>query len=61
MAKAMAAGAYSGKVSGAGGGGFIIFMVDMVKKIDVLKVLESQPGRVMNVHFEKNGAQAWRI
>jgi D-glycero-alpha-D-manno-heptose-7-phosphate kinase len=58
---ALKAGAYSGKISGAGGGGFIIFMVDPIKKIAVNKVLEELGGRVSNFHFTKYGTQAWTI
>ena len=37
-------GAISGKISGAGGGGFIMFFVDPVKKIDVLNSLKTFNG-----------------
>jgi D-glycero-alpha-D-manno-heptose-7-phosphate kinase len=58
---AMTAGAYSGKISGAGGGGFIVFMVDPVKRVDVLKALNKLEGRVMNFHFVKQGTQSWIV
>ena len=54
-------GAYSGKISGAGGGGFIIFMVDPTKKIAVIKALKSEGGQVINFHFTKYGTQAWTL
>lgn len=56
---AMEAGAYSGKVSGAGGGGFIVFMVDPVKRVQLVRRLKTLPGEVMHFHFVKGGAQAW--
>jgi D-glycero-alpha-D-manno-heptose-7-phosphate kinase len=57
--RALSLGAYSGKISGAGGGGFIIFMVDPVKKLDISKALQEQGGRVTNFHFTEHGTEAW--
>lgn len=54
-------GAYSGKVSGAGGGGFMIFMVDPTKKYGLAQELSKLGGRVMNFHFNKEGATAWKV
>ncbi|WP_152395471.1 GHMP family kinase ATP-binding protein [Paenibacillus guangzhouensis] len=58
---AIASGAYAGKVSGAGGGGFMMFMVDPAKRINLIKELQRLDGVVMNFHFTKNGAESWRI
>jgi len=58
---AINAGAYSGKISGAGGGGFIIFMVDPVKKMDVIRTLNKLEGEVKNFHFIKQGTQSWIV
>ncbi len=55
------AGAYSGKVSGAGGGGFMMFIVDPVRRLQVIKVLNELGGKVMSFHFYQRGTQAWRI
>jgi D-glycero-alpha-D-manno-heptose-7-phosphate kinase len=52
-------GAYSGKVSGAGGGGFMFFMVDPTKKPELIKILNQQQGEVINFEFVKEGAKAW--
>ncbi len=57
----VAAGALAGKVSGAGGGGFITFLVDPLRRVDVLRALEKQDGRVMTCHFTKHGTEGWRI
>lgn len=54
-------GAYSGKISGAGGGGFIIFMVDPVKKMSVIRALEQLEGKIINFHFSKYGTQSWIV
>nr|VFK79556.1 MAG: D-glycero-alpha-D-manno-heptose-7-phosphate kinase [Candidatus Kentron sp. SD] len=58
---AVEAGALAGKVSGAGGGGFMLFFVPPEKRLDVIRRLNSFPGQVSNCHFTKNGCQAWRI
>ncbi len=58
---AMDAGAKAGKVSGAGGGGFIMFLVDPVKKLKIIESLRNKGGQVYNFHFTKEGAQAWKV
>lgn len=58
---AVEAGAYSGKVSGAGGGGFMMFMVNPIRKMQVLQVLSKFEGIAVNFHFTKNGTQGWRF
>jgi D-glycero-alpha-D-manno-heptose-7-phosphate kinase len=55
------AGAYAGKVSGAGGGGFMMFMVDPVKKVHVTRELQKLNGQIMKFHFVKDGTQAWKV
>ena len=56
---AMNAGAYSGRISGAGGGGFIIFMMDPVRKQEVIRALKPHGGQVLPFHFSGTGSQAW--
>lgn len=58
---AIKAGAFAGKVSGAGGGGFMWFFVPTEKRMDVIRTLNGFGGQVSNCHFTKNGTQAWRI
>ncbi len=58
---AMEEGALAGKVSGAGGGGFMWFIVPPEKKLDVSRALESFGGEVANCHFINKGCEAWRI
>lgn len=58
---AIRAGALAGKVSGAGGGGFMWFFVPTEKRLDVIRTLNSFGGQVSNCHFTKHGTQAWRI
>jgi len=61
MLEAKANGALAGKVSGAGGGGFIMFIVDPVNKMDLTNMLSQKSGKVVNFNFEKQGVQSWRI
>ena len=58
---AMRVGALAGKVSGAGGGGFMWFFVPTEKRMDVIRALNSFGGQVNNCYFTKHGTQAWRI
>lgn len=58
---AIAAGAAAGKVSGAGGGGFMMFFVQPDKRMDVIRLLNTFEGQVSNCHFTKHGTQAWRV
>ena len=58
---AMKAGAYGGKVSGAGGGGFMFFMTDPARRLDLINALNRFNGRVLNFHFSENGCQGWKI
>lgn len=54
-------GAYSGKVSGAGGGGFMFFMVNPKEKMKIIGELNKQKGYTVNFCFTKNGANAWKV
>lgn len=58
---ALSAGALAGKVSGAGGGGFILFFVPLEKRKCVIDALSKENGFISKCHFTKNGAQAWRV
>ena len=50
-------GALAGKVSGAGGGGFMLFFVPTERRMDVIQALSRFNGQVSNCHFTKNGSQ----
>ena len=58
---ATAAGAIAGKVSGAGGGGFIIFMTDPAKRRLVINALNGMPGQVVGFQFSEGGTHGWKI
>lgn len=57
---AIAAGATAGKVSGAGGGGFMMFLTDPARRPDVIRALHAFSGQVFTCTFTEGGAQAWR-
>lgn len=57
----IASGALAGKVSGAGGGGFMMFFVPTEKRMDVIRTLNKFEGQISNCHFTKHGTQAWKI
>jgi D-glycero-alpha-D-manno-heptose-7-phosphate kinase len=56
---AIGAGALAGKISGAGGGGFLMFFTAPHRRMSVLRELARFPGRVVNFHFTGVGAQSW--
>jgi D-glycero-alpha-D-manno-heptose-7-phosphate kinase len=58
---AMAAGALAGKVSGAGGGGFMTFLVDPAHRVDVIRALNREEGRVMTCHATRGGSEGWKL
>ena len=58
---AMSAGALAGKVSGAGGGGFVMLMVEPTRKKEVIDALNRLDGFVMPFQFTEGGAHGWRI
>jgi D-glycero-alpha-D-manno-heptose-7-phosphate kinase len=59
--RACAAGALAGKVSGAGGGGFMFFLVDPPRRMDVLRVLQGLGGQASGCRFTKNGTEGWKL
>lgn len=58
---ALASGAMAGKVSGAGGGGHMIFFVKPERRIELIRSLQKFNGQINNCNFTKFGTQAWRI
>ncbi len=59
---ALDAGAYCAKISGAGGGGFMMFLCDPMQKDKVCSALRAvaDEGTVYGCHFTNVGAQAWK-
>lgn len=56
---AFAAGAIGGKVSGAGGGGFMMFIVPPDRRIAVARALNAAGGEASAVHLTPRGAESW--
>jgi len=54
-------GAITGKISGAGGGGFIMFLVDPVDKHHLMNTLGELTGKVINFNFSSGGCHGWKI
>lgn len=52
-------GALSGKISGAGGGGYMLFLIDPLRKKEILKTLQSFSGTVLDCSFTNYGSEAW--
>ncbi len=59
--KALAAGANGGKMSGAGGGGFMFFYCPQNSRHNVIKELEHNGGQVKRYEFITSGLQTWTI
>ena len=59
--KAIEAGALAGKISGAGGGGFMMFIVDPLKKLDVERALKNFDGEIRSVEFVEKGTKGWYV
>lgn len=58
---AIEAGATGGKISGAGGGGFMIFYAPYTAKYKVIDALNELGGRVMRYTFTDIGLTTWTI
>ena len=59
--EALKNGATGGKISGAGGGGFMFFYCPAVTKIKVARSLEQFGGRVQSFKFTSQGLATWSI
>jgi D-glycero-alpha-D-manno-heptose-7-phosphate kinase len=58
---AMAQGAWGGKVSGAGGGGFLMFCTDPENRYRLTSALNEAGGQASAVKFTFDGAEAWSV
>ena len=61
MERAVQAGAITGKVSGAGGGGFIIFAVEPTKRLQVKRALNQLDVNIVEFQFSEGGTHGWKI
>ena len=58
---AFAHGARAAKVSGAGGGGFMMFLCDPSDRLALVRALGGAGGSVYETHFTTHGATSWRV
>ena len=54
-------GAESAKISGAGGGGFMMLYCNPVRRTELIYSLKKKQGMVLTPSFTKIGTQAWRL
>ena len=53
-------GALGGKVTGAGGGGYILFYCDFTRKHRVVEALEKAGAGILEFSFDGKGLTTWR-
>jgi D-glycero-alpha-D-manno-heptose-7-phosphate kinase len=58
---ARAAGALGGKITGAGGGGYMFFYCPFGRRHHVAAAIEAHGGQVVDFSFEFRGLQTWRV
>ena len=58
---AIAEGAWGGKVSGAGGGGFLMFFTDPENRHHLISRLNAAGGQASSVKVTFEGAEAWSV
>jgi D-glycero-alpha-D-manno-heptose-7-phosphate kinase len=54
------AGSLGGKISGAGGGGFMMFYCPATTRYKVIEALENFGGEFRNFQFSREGVTTWR-
>ncbi len=59
--KVLSAGAKSIKISGAGGGGFMMLFVDPVRRLEVERALKELDGHIQPFRFTPRGTQSWTV
>jgi D-glycero-alpha-D-manno-heptose-7-phosphate kinase len=58
---AIRAGALGGKMSGAGGGGFMLFVCDPMRRYAVQEALQKAAGQLVNLTFVEPGVRTWTL
>jgi D-glycero-alpha-D-manno-heptose-7-phosphate kinase len=58
---AFANGALAGKVSGAGGGGFVMFIVHPEDRLGLIDALNAAGGSAGPVKFAERGCETWQV
>ena len=57
----MSHGALAGKVSGAGGGGFVMFIVPPQQRITLIHALNEAGARADGAYFTREGTESWSV
>jgi len=57
----MSNGGKAAKISGAGGGGFMMILCDPIERYSLVEKLKQTNGKVMLAQFTERGAQAWTL
>ena len=58
---AFANGAIAGKISGAGGGGYIMFLVPPERRVNIVRALNEAGAPSSGVQFTTVGAESWTL
>ncbi len=58
---AFAHGALAGKISGAGGGGFLVFIVPPENRLELVTALNAAGGEAGPVKISDRGCETWQI
>jgi D-glycero-alpha-D-manno-heptose-7-phosphate kinase len=58
---ALDAGAWAGKISGAGGGGFIFIMSDPADRFQIIQRLNQAGGNASSVNLTFSGVEGWKV
>jgi len=58
---ALSSGALGGKITGAGGGGYILFFCDFPRKHRVVEALERAGATTTDVAFDMRGLTTWSV
>jgi D-glycero-alpha-D-manno-heptose-7-phosphate kinase len=58
---AVRAGALGGKMSGAGGGGFMLFVCDPLRRYAVQEALRKAGSQIVNLTFVEPGVRTWTL
>jgi D-glycero-alpha-D-manno-heptose-7-phosphate kinase len=59
--RARSAGALGGKLTGAGGGGYLLLFCDFQRRQEVAKAVTRSGGRIVDFAFCADGAQSWAV
>ena len=59
--QAMLNGALGGKICGAGGGGHVIFLVEIDQRAKLISKLNSMAGKVVPFSFSNKGVESWNM